>query len=539
MKRLFTDEQIEEYSLALLKWAYGKTGSHAAAEDLAQEVWVQLYQAIRRAETSENAILQPERYLWKVARYVWCRHLRGTVYCFHPAFVDEQDLPAEETDHSRQHADAEENAFFLQKLRRGLMELNRLQREIMIRFYMEQQPQKQIAVELGVTVSTVKWHLYDTRQRLKEDLMENNEFVYRPHRLHLYISGQTNNFDTINVVNACLSKQNICAACYQKAQTAETLSRMLGIPMEYVDSDLQWLVGKELLMKKGNAYRTAFLIENSDQEQMRYEVYLKMKSELSDAIVNGLMEAEEKIRAIGFHGSDMPMNKLLWLLIYRFADGLVPQDKETEPPIRADGGKYHVGGFDKEAPKRMVLDISQWAWNGAMNGSDGYHWFGMERFGNAEPIKLFELAAGEWKRLQDMLLKVIEGTVDIDQLDKEGRFDLSTLIEKNFVKMDGKKPVANFCTFTSDEYRKLKVQVFWPLARKLEKTYLKLNEALENLCRQQVPEHLSHLRPVAVKMARYNLSPLTTFLAYQDGHLYIPQDEKDGAMLTLMYIKPE
>ena len=250
MKRLFTDEQIEEYSLALLKWAYGKTGSHAAAEDLAQEVWVQLYQSVRRAETSKNAILQPERYLWKVARYVWCRHLRGTVYCFHPAFVDEQDLPAEETDHSRQHADAEENAFFLQKLRRGLMELNRLQREIMIRFYMEQQPQKQIAVELGVTVSAVKWHLFDTRQRLKEDLMENNEFVYRPHRLHLYISGQTNNFDTINVVNACLSKQNICAACYEKAQTAEALSRMLGIPMEYVDSDLQWLVGKELLMKK-------------------------------------------------------------------------------------------------------------------------------------------------------------------------------------------------------------------------------------------------------------------------------------------------
>ena len=81
--------------------------------------------------------------------------------------------------------------------------------------------------------------------------------------------------------------------------------------------------------------------------------------------------------------------------------------------------------------------------------------------------------------------------------------------------------------------------MFWPLARKLEKARIRLDEALKNLCSQQVPEHLSHLRPVAMKMAWYQLSNLTTFLAYRDGYLYIPQSKKDGAMLTLMYIKPE
>ncbi len=535
MTEPFTEKQIETYSLALLKWAYGKTGSHSAAEDLAQEVWMQLYHSMRNGPV----VQQPERYLWKVAHHVWCRHLRNTVYCCRTEPIDDLPIAAEDADHAQQHADEAENTYFLQKLRRKLMELNRLQREIMIRFYIEGHSQKRIAQELGVAVSAVKWHLFDTRQKLKEDLMENNEFVYRPHKLHLYITGEANHFNTINVVNASLSKQNICIACYEKAQTAEKLSRMLGIPMEYVDSDLQWLVENELLLQKGNAYCTAFLIENSDQEQMRNKVYLKLKSELSDAIVQGLMEAEKKIRTIGFHGSDLPMNKLLWLLIYRFADGLVSKDKEAEPPIRADGGRYHVIGFDVEPPKRMVLDTSEWSWNGAMNCPSGYHWFGMERFGDAEPIKLFEFAMGEWTRMQDLLLRIVEGAVQIEQMDKEERFDLSKLIEKNFVKMEGGKPIANFCTFTSDEYRKLKVQVFWPLARKLEKARLKLNESLEILCSQQVPEHLSHLRPVALKMARYQLSALTTFLAYQDGYLYIPKDEKDGAMLTLMHVKPE
>ena len=67
MTEPFTEKQIETYSLALLKWAYGKTGSHAAAEDLAQEVWVQLYHSVRNGAAAQ----QPERYLWKVAHHVW------------------------------------------------------------------------------------------------------------------------------------------------------------------------------------------------------------------------------------------------------------------------------------------------------------------------------------------------------------------------------------------------------------------------------------------------------------------------------------
>ena len=40
MMELFSEKQIEEYSLALLRWAYGKLGSHSAAEELVQEVWL-------------------------------------------------------------------------------------------------------------------------------------------------------------------------------------------------------------------------------------------------------------------------------------------------------------------------------------------------------------------------------------------------------------------------------------------------------------------------------------------------------------------
>ena len=57
---------VEEYSLSLLRWARGKTGDPTAAEDLAQEVWLQFFFAVRREADAARAIAQPEHLLWKV-----------------------------------------------------------------------------------------------------------------------------------------------------------------------------------------------------------------------------------------------------------------------------------------------------------------------------------------------------------------------------------------------------------------------------------------------------------------------------------------
>lgn len=75
MRSLF-EEWVDEYSLPLLKWARGKTGSPAAAEELTQEVWMQFFSAVRREGSAGKAIAQPEHLLWKVARYVWLKSLR-------------------------------------------------------------------------------------------------------------------------------------------------------------------------------------------------------------------------------------------------------------------------------------------------------------------------------------------------------------------------------------------------------------------------------------------------------------------------------
>ena len=81
--------------------------------------------------------------------------------------------------------------------------------------------------------------------------------------------------------------------------------------------------------------------------------------------------------------------------------------------------------------------------------------------------------------------------------------------------------------------------MFWPIARKLAHAIKLRDEELETMCSRNVPRHLAHLQPFAVQTARYDLAYLTTFFAYQDGYLHIPQNEQEGAMLTLAYIKSE
>lgn len=529
MTELFGTQQMEKISLMLLGWAYRKTGSRSEAEELAQEVWLQVYEAAHKAEP----IRQPEHFLWKIAHHVWCRRLRkATYFCCVP--VEELPLVSQEPDAAHQTAEEAEKVYFLQKMRKSVMELSRLQREMMIRFYLEHQSQQEIAEQLGVSVSTVKWHLFDTRRKLKEDLnnMTSSEFVYRPGKLNMAICGEADSFETISAVGTSMSKQNLCLLCYHEAKTAQELVKTLGLPMAYVEDDLEWLVKNELMKQQGNTFRTAFLIENEEDRQKYLAVYQNMKAEISDAMVNGLLEAEEKIRSIGFQGHDQPMEKLLWLLIYQLSSRIRGIDEEEDFPVRPDGGRYYALGYDVRLCENKLVDTEGWMINGPMN-MDRFTWFGLHTFGHAEPEKLFGVPS--WNRRKQTLMKMLNEEKALSQLDDEQREAAAELVEKGFLRMEGEKLAPAFCVFTREQFRTLVDMVFRPIEERIEERLKKLDQQLYEICQKNVPEGVAKL---AYRMARYELSSITTLFAFRDGKLYVPKDVQDGAFLTLMYERP-
>ncbi|MBQ8554372.1 MAG: RNA polymerase sigma factor [Clostridia bacterium] len=526
---------VEEYSPALLKWAYGKTGQQHPAEELAQEVWLQFFSAAAREEREGRSIARPEHLLWKVAHHVWCRSLRGrplrNTLPLDEGYADPHDF----ADHL---AEEQERARLCAYVHQRIVNLNRLQREAMILYYIEQLPQREIARRLGVTEGALRWHLFETRKKLREGVndMTKTEFVYRPRKLHMGINGQPVPHTATSRVNENLLMQNILCACYEQGRTIQELSGMLGVACPYIEHDVDWLTWQELLKEEKGRYYTTFLITSAQEEQEQLLVYQAHQATLSDVIIRHLLSHEQDIRQLGFIGSDQPMNRMLWWLIQHFSLFLTRPVQIPERPIRPDGGKYWPLGFDNTDPVENSLR-NGWAYNGSMHFAR-FYWFGLYNFGNSEIEDMLDAYTPEWQIMHTLLENLIAHDFDLSCVPEAGQqYALAQLAEKGFIRMENGKAAPRFTILTQSQYDTLRDKVFLPLTRQLEGEMNRLADDLREAALRKLPKHLHHLSDLALGQSLLDLTYITEILAGTGGHLYLPRDKADGEFLTLVYIK--
>ena len=539
------EEITKEYSLQILKWAYKKCEDGYRAEELTQEVMLQIFSAIRKNRETGTRIEQMEHFVWKIAHYVWCHSLRSSArYIMCPI---EEDL-CDESDFVSELAENEEQKFLLAKMRKQISRLNYLQREILISFYIDELSQRTIAKKLGISESAVKWHLHDTRQKLKKEMAEDmekqreQEYVYRPKKLSMALSGQVVAQPDIRMLDENLVRQNICIACYKQPKSLDDLTEQLGIPKAYLEFDLKWLIEHEFVIHESGKYATTFYISSRSEIQQEYAIYCKMQEEVSDVIINGLLQAEENIRKIGFHGSKLPMNKLLWLFIYNFCNYFHEDDRELwiEKPIRPDGGQYFPLGFveDAEEITEWALDSRGFAYNGAQY-SNSFAWFGLYNFGTSVIEEVIQKFAPECTRLHNLLLDIIKADFDTSFITEEQKYDLAKLAEYGFVKVQGDKAIPQFVIVTEEQYERIKREVFAPIEQKLRPGYEVLREELTKHYHAKLPKQLKAISKLPLRQALFDMGYVTTLIAFREGKLYVPENSADGEFLTMAYVKPE
>lgn len=532
----------EKYMPILLNWAFRKTGERDKAEDLTQEVLLQIFTAIRKDE-AQNAdhkphIGEPEHFVWKIAYYTWCNYLRGIER--RKMYVSMENLQLESgSDFAADYAEQEYRRELMQRMRRQVSRLGGLQRDIMISFYIEGLSVQKIAEKKKMTQSAVKWHLSQTRKKLRKemDTMKNRDYVYRPRTLHMAISGQAVNPDIFMIENS-LTKQNICLACYDQARTEEELADLLGLPAAYVESDLKWLLEREFVEKSGSGYATSFPVISNADEQGKYGVLLRHREKLSDVIVRELAEARDAVREIGFYGSGRPYDRLLWLLIYQFCRSLHISYPDVKRSVRMDGGEYLPLGFDRteEEYAETVPGISGWSYNGSMQ-HDNFYWFGMYNFGRSVIEEMMDAYTPEGKRMQDLLCELIRSDFRITGYDEPKKFLLAKLVQDGFVTLQGEQALPAFCIFTREQYNRLREEIFAPIAERLKPELPGLMADLEAYYKGRLPRHLQSYHQTMVALALHDIAFLTTFLAFEDNFLYRPADGHDGEFLTLAYVR--
>lgn len=523
----------EEWAARVLRWARGKTRTTQEAEDLAQSVLMEWLRAVRAQEERGACVAEPEHLLWRIARFVWCKSLRpGTYYRCEPL---SEKLSAGETPEEsaeRQDEQRRQTAF----VRRQIMRLSRIQRETLVWYYLENRTTADIARRLRVSENTVRWHLSDSRKKIREadGKMTSTEFVYCPKKLHVAINGEAYDDRLTREVLDNLLHQNILLRCYAQGQTAQELCDELDVARPYIEDAVNVLLRDELLTADGGRVRTNFIITSGAQEEARLAVYDAHKDELSREIVRQLMAHEQEIRAIGFIGCDVPMPRLLWWLIYRCTAAL-PNPAEMPPrPYHADGGAYHLMGFAREPENRHYL---AWDYNGPMY-NDGFRWFGLQHFGNSPVQDLFELNQPHMGKLCALLIRLIQADFDPSCVTADEQELLAELLARGFLrKADGSiKP--NFCVLTREQVQRLRQEVFLPIVEAVQPAWTRVCNELRMLCKASVPKHLQALADLPLHMAALAAGYMTEQIAYAYGALEKPETPEDAAMWTLVY-EPE
>ena len=348
MRDRLMGEFVENYMEKLFYFCLKKTGNHIEAEDLTQDIALQIITALNKGTipTSFSA------WVWQIARNrysVWAKekHNRNESVTGSDigdyAIKDESDNILDETIHTEQ----------LALLRRELAFIKSDYRNIVVAYYIENKNVREIAEVLSLPQNTVKSRLFRAREILKEGMDMAREFgkrSYNPENIFFSKNGRDGkNGQPWTIVNHMLYK-NIFLEAYENPQTAEELSLELGIALPYMEDELEYLVREQLMTKTANKYQTAFPIISREEQRKKHEANIKVQKALTDKICELIdIYIREDGSKINFDHIGYEAAK--WALLVRAFDYLQLSHNKNESlkmtyPQRPNEGAWVLTGFE-------------------------------------------------------------------------------------------------------------------------------------------------------------------------------------------------
>lgn len=338
----FTENYMEKLFYFCLK----KTGSGVEAEDLTQDIALNILAALHRGTIPDNF----PAWVWQIARNrysVWAngKHRRSeSIASFDIGDYELEDKCGNILDDMIHRQE-------LSMVRRELSFISSEYRHIVVAYYIEEQSMRDIAAKLSLSLEAVKKRLQRARIILKEGMNMAREFgvrSYKPEQVAFVQSGQDGaKGQPWSIINHLLYK-NIFLETYENPETAEELALELGIALPYMEDELEYLVREELLHKTGQKYEPSFPIVSRGEQRKVYEAGRAVQKPLTDklcALIELYMQeggAKVNVNFVGYEAAK-------WTLLVSVFDqisGITNGQKETSYPSRPDGGAWTLTGYE-------------------------------------------------------------------------------------------------------------------------------------------------------------------------------------------------
>lgn len=518
----------EDYFDKILGFCCLRMNTREEAEDLAQDIALELIKIVRKGQTIDNL----GAFIWRVSNNIFLKRLRdkktgGTVYL--PEDIVSSDNIEEEI--TRRET---ENL-----LRREIALLSENYRKAVVMYYFDGKSTAEIAGELRKSPGTVKWWLHDARNLLKEGIHTMREFgerSYRPENLVLscqFYPGADG--EPMSCVKR-KSTQNILLAAYKQPLSVEELCVELGIAAPYIEDEVQYLVENQLMREvPGGRYQTDFVILENPPQIMDDRIVDACFPAAYDILMNFLEQHREMLTSAEYNPVGFTWERLLWVYIHMITDFFILKYKLEECrvmtghdiPERPNGGKWIALGYMKSREKPEREYRSYETWDGPVHkpteyAQGFYHWWS-----GRDSSVFFDLPEGVISVCNDL----IRGEYTIDSLTDDQKYLFSIALDKHlFVKEnDTFRPNYYYCDYDRlCELEALANDIYPQFKPCLDTAY----EIIKNTLVPDVPKHL--MKQAANRLSNYLHIFITRSLyeAEQRGLLSVPT-ETDRHWLSL------
>lgn len=536
------DELVQRYAKKILGFAYSKMHNSFGAEDLSQEILCSLADSLRR----QDHISDMDGYVYTICCYTWSKYLRANKKHWNNLDVDWiQDLQ------DGQNVEEETIASLLvERLRTEIAYLSHMHRQITLLFYAQNKTGEEISKLLHIPSSTVRWHVSEIKKKLKAGIEMDENLSYQPKRLWCGHDGWSNDMHMHGIGHNPLV-DNICIACYGQALTIEELSRTLRVAAAYIEPLVEDLLYMDYLKMAGkNKVQTNFFIHTIRYDLRIAQYKLHHIGPYAEKIITAFRTHWPEIEAIGFVGSGLDRDFLLWALIplslqnwyYRSLSAVLQNNHiQIDTPKRKDGTQHWVcaGLMGEEWPDGFTaeeIDFKEKS-NGngiKTRGSDGdehsLQYDGYATMKAGIPWREFGSPVGDLRGIRRIaeLIKTGEAPNEYDKA------IISSLAEPGYVKMEKDKPVLLIPFLDKEEYARLQRVLDGIQKEAGETLFADFIEGFAAAMEKEIPAFISPSERIYLQYQAYPQYAVLYWLA-DNGRLRYPTDEEAKRLCTVVW----
>ena len=342
-------EFTENYMEKLFYFCLKKTGHSAEAEDLTQDIAVNILAALNKGTIPASF----SAWVWRIARNrycVWADGKHRNTESVTGADIGDYEIE----DESESTFDKLIRSEQLALLRRELAFIRSEYREIVVAHYIEEKSVHEIATLLSLSEGAVKQRLYRARNILKEGMNMAREFGVRSYKpedidytLWFSCPGEREKHQHNSILNHTLYA-NIFLEAYGNPSTAEELSLELGVALPYMEDELEYLTQAAFLLKRDGKYQTAFPIVSSSAQEQVHIAKLTAAPEIAKTLTSFVDRLNEALTARGYayYGTYQDYESAKWtflMLAFQYFTYRLPHNHDhTDHP---DDKKWGVIGY--------------------------------------------------------------------------------------------------------------------------------------------------------------------------------------------------